>query len=85
MIRVATRDPLLRTGRFEEQHKRLFTDKHALFKELQYSDPWQARLQDCQRIVLGRPSPNPDTDADGDTVAATHVAGRDASAATQGG
>ena len=85
MIRVATRDPLLRTGRFEEQHRRLFTDKHALFKELQYSDLWQARLQDCQRIVLGRPGPSLDTDEVGDTAAATRGAGRDALAATQGG
>ena len=83
MVRVATRDPLLRTGRFEEQHKRLFTDRHALFKELQYSDLWQARLQDCQRIVLGRPNPTPDTDAEGGAVAAAH--GADALAATQGG
>jgi hypothetical protein len=53
VIRIATRDPLIRTGRFEAQHKRLFTDRHALFKELQHSELWQARLQDCQRIVLG--------------------------------
>ena len=67
MIRIAARDPLLRTGRFEAQHKRLFTDKHALFKELQYSELWQARLQDCQRIVLARPA----VDADGNACAAT--------------
>lgn len=67
MIRIAARDPLLRTGRFEAQHKRLFTDRHALFKELQYSELWQARLQDCQRIVLGRPA----TDGDGNACAAT--------------
>ena len=54
MIRIATREPLIRTGRFEAQHRRLFTDRHALFKELQYSEVWQARLQDCQRIVLAR-------------------------------
>ena len=31
---------MLRTRRFEAQHE------HALFKELQYSELWQARLQD---------------------------------------
>ena len=67
MIRIAARDPLLRTGRFEAQHKRLFTGPHALFKELQYSELWQARLQDCQRIVLARPA----VDADGNACAAT--------------
>ena len=80
MIRAATRDPLLRTGSFEAQHKRLFTDKHALFKELQYSELWQARLQDCQRIVLARrPSSAGDPE---DALAASQG---DASAATQGG
>ena len=75
MVRAATRDPLLRTGRFEAQHQRLFTDKHALFKELQHSELWQARLQDCQRIVLGRRPASADA----------ANAAEDASAATQGG
>ena len=73
MVRIATRDPLLRTGRFEEQHKRLFTNRHALFKELQHSEIWQARLQDCQRIVLGRRSAT--SGDDGSTFAATQGGG----------
>lgn len=32
MIRLACKEPLHRTGRFEEQYKRLFSDQHALFK-----------------------------------------------------
>ena len=73
MVRIATRDPLLRTGRFEAQHKRLFTDRHALFKELQHSEIWQARLQECQRIVLGRRSAS--SGSEDTTFAATQGGG----------
>ena len=52
MIRIACKDPLVRTGRFEEQFKRLFLDKHALIKDIQYSDLWQARLEECQKLVI---------------------------------
>ena len=52
MIRIACKEPLIRTGRFERQHKRLFEDRHALIKDIQYSDLWQARLEECQRLVV---------------------------------
>ena len=53
-IRLACQGPVQRTGTFEAQSRRLFTDKHAFFKDLQYSDLWQQRLQDCQRLVIHR-------------------------------
>ena len=52
MIRIACRDPLVRTGRFEEQHARLFIARHALLKDIQFSDGLQARLEACQRVVV---------------------------------
>ena len=52
MIRIACRDPLIRTGRFEEQHRRLFQSEHALIKDIQYSEVWQSRLEACQRLVV---------------------------------
>jgi hypothetical protein len=51
-IRIACKEPLVRTGRFEEQHARLFTNKRALLKSVQFSDSLQARLEACQRVVL---------------------------------
>ena len=35
VIRIACKEPLHRTGRFEEQYKRLFGDQHALLKDRQ--------------------------------------------------
>ena len=52
MIRLACQDPLVRTGRFEEQNQRLFTGQKALLKSIQFSDGLQARLEECQRVVL---------------------------------
>ena len=52
MVRIACSDPLTRTGRSEEQHKRLFTAKHALIKDIQYSEKIQARLLACQKLVV---------------------------------
>ena len=52
MVRIACREPLIRTGRFEAQHKRLFGDRHALIKDFQHSETWQARLEDCQRLIV---------------------------------
>ena len=52
-VRIACRDPIVRTGRFEAQHKRLFTDKDALFKKITFSDGLKARLEACQKLVLG--------------------------------
>ena len=36
VIRIACKEPLHRTGRFEEQYKRLFGDRHALLKGRSY-------------------------------------------------
>ena len=52
-VRIACRDPLLRTGRFEEQNQRLFTNKDALLKKISFSIDLQARLEACQRLVVG--------------------------------
>lgn len=51
MVRIACKDPLIRTGSFEAQHRRLFEDRHALLKDVQFSDLWQARLADSQAKV----------------------------------
>ena len=51
-IRTACQEPLIRSGRFEEQNKRLFTAKHALLKDLRFSECWQARLRACQKLVV---------------------------------
>ena len=52
MIRIAVQEPLIRTGNFEKQHRRLFQDKHALIKDLQNSRLWQGRLEHCQRHIV---------------------------------
>ena len=52
MIRIACSEPLCRTGRFEQQHARLFTSRHALLKDVQFSECWRARLQACQELVV---------------------------------
>eukprot|EP00974_Lingulodinium_polyedra_P094476 9157986-Lingulodinium_polyedra.AAC.1 len=48
-IRIACRDPLVRTGRFEGQNARLFTKKHVVPKSIQFSDALQAHLEACQK------------------------------------
>jgi len=50
-IRIACKEPLVRTGRFEEQHQRLF-GKKGILRSIQFSDGLQARLEDCQKKVL---------------------------------
>ena len=52
MVRTSVSEPFTRTGRFEEQHLRLFSGKHALIKNVQHSELLQARLQACQRDIL---------------------------------
>ena len=51
-VRTAAEQPLVRTGGFEEQHARLFTQKHALLKDIQFSDKLQAHLVACQKHVI---------------------------------
>ena len=52
MVRIAVSEPLSRTGRFRDQHRRLFAGRHALIKDIQYSEVWQARLEAAQSLVL---------------------------------
>ena len=52
MVRIACSQPLERTGRFQRQHEKLFSGKHALIKDIQHSDIFQARLEACQKIVV---------------------------------
>ena len=52
MIRAACAEPLCRTSSFERQHELLFSRRHALMKEVQYSDVLQARLEACQAVVI---------------------------------
>ncbi len=51
-IRIACKEPLIRTGRFEQQHARLFGNRKALLKSIQFSDGLKARLEECQRLVV---------------------------------
>ena len=51
-LRIACKDPLTRTGRFEAQYERLFTGTGALFKKIAFSDSMKARLEACQHLVL---------------------------------
>ena len=51
-LRIACKDPLTRTGRFEAQYLRLFTGPDALFKKVAFSDGLKARLEACQHLVL---------------------------------
>ena len=51
MLRIAMKDPLIRSNRFGAQHERLF-GKSGLLRQVQFSDGLQARLEECQRIVL---------------------------------
>ena len=51
MLRIAMKDPLIRSNRFGAQHERLF-GKNGLLRQVQFSDGLQARLEECQRIVL---------------------------------
>ena len=52
MIRIACKEPLVRTSGFEEQNERLFGKKNGILKKIQFSDALQARLEACQRVVL---------------------------------
>ena len=51
-VRIAVQQPLVRSDHFEKQHAMLFTDRHALLKDIQFSHDMQARLEACQRVVL---------------------------------
>ena len=52
MIRIACKEPLIRTSGFDEQNERLFGKKNGILRKIQFSDGLQARLEACQRVVL---------------------------------
>ena len=51
-IRIACKEPLARVGGFEEQHKRLFKDRDALLKIVDFSNKIKAQLEQCQKYVV---------------------------------
>ena len=51
MLRIAAKDLFVRSSRFGQQRERLF-GKGGLLRQVQFSDCLQARLEECQRIVL---------------------------------
>ena len=51
-VRTAVSEPWVRMPAFEEQHRTLFSGRHALLADVQHSDALQARLQACQADVV---------------------------------
>ena len=51
-IRIACREPLVRTGGFKKQHEELFKKKHALLKSIDYSNKQKGLLEACQKYVV---------------------------------
>jgi hypothetical protein len=54
-LRTAVSEPVEATGNFAKQHAALFTNKHALLKDVQHSRLWQARLEACQNMLVRFP------------------------------
>ena len=52
-IRSAIKDPIARTGGFHVQHERLFGKAHGLLKSISFSAKLKAKLEACQKYVLG--------------------------------
>ena len=51
-IRLACQQPLERAGRFEALFDLLFHDRHALLKDLRFSDMWSAKVHDWMRRIV---------------------------------
>ena len=51
-LRIACKEPLFRTDGFQLQQKRIFTDKHAVLKDIQFSNALKAKLEACQHLVV---------------------------------
>ncbi len=51
-IRIACKEPLVRTGGFKKQHEELFKKKGALLKNIDYSNKMKAELEACQKYVV---------------------------------
>ena len=51
-VRIASKDPLHAMEAFQRQWERLFSARHALVPDIQYSEVWRARLIAAQKQVL---------------------------------
>ena len=51
-LRIAAKEPLIRAAGFHEQHARLFSDKHAVLKDIQFSSALKSKLEACQRLIV---------------------------------
>ena len=51
-IRIACREPLVRTGGFKKQHEELFKKKGALLKSIDFSNKQKSLLEACQKYVV---------------------------------
>ena len=51
-VRIASKDPLHAQEPFQRQWERLFSARHALVPDIQYSEVWRSRLIAAQAEVL---------------------------------
>ena len=51
-IRIACKEPLVRTGGFKTQHEELFKKKGALLKSIGHSNKLKSELEACQKFVV---------------------------------
>ena len=51
-LRIAAKEPLIRAEGFKEQYARLFSDKHAVLKDIQFSPALKAKLEACQNLIV---------------------------------
>ena len=51
-IRIACKEPLVRTGGFKEQYHELFKKKGALLKKIDHSNKLKAELEICQKYIV---------------------------------
>ena len=51
-IRIACKEPLVRTGGFKKQHEELFKKKGALLKSIDFSNKQKSLLEACQKYVV---------------------------------
>ena len=51
-IRIACKEPLVRTGGFSKRYDELFKKKGALLKKVDYSNKLKAILEECQKLVV---------------------------------
>ena len=51
-IRIAVKEPVIRTSGFSEVYDNLFVKKNAILKDVQYSNKLNARLSKCQELIV---------------------------------